>query len=88
MRRARGARRGPRAALGVAMADEAARDGDADELATQLADIGATLTLKAGPLFLLADSAGEIGPQTAPGRDRGLGLYFRDCAISTRRRCA
>ena len=42
--------------------------------------IGATLTLKEGPLFLLTDQSGEIPPQAGPSPDsaRGLGLYFHD----------
>ncbi|HET8630974.1 MAG TPA: glycogen debranching N-terminal domain-containing protein, partial [Thermomicrobiales bacterium] len=41
-------------------------------------DIGAALTLKEGPVFLLTDQDGEIPPQTQPHRNRGLGLYFHD----------
>lgn len=49
-----------------------------DELAIRQSDIGAALTLKEGPLFLLTDRAGDIPPQTGRGKDRGLGLYFHD----------
>lgn len=41
-------------------------------------DLGATVTLKEGALFLLSDQSGEIPPQTHPGQNRGLGLYFHD----------
>ncbi|HEX5502352.1 MAG TPA: glycogen debranching N-terminal domain-containing protein [Thermomicrobiales bacterium] len=41
-------------------------------------DIGATLTLKEGTVFLLTDQRGGIPPQARPHRDRGLGLYFHD----------
>ncbi|MCA1723611.1 MAG: amylo-alpha-1,6-glucosidase, partial [Thermomicrobia bacterium] len=43
-----------------------------------IADIGASLTLKQGSLFMLTDDAGDIPPQTPPQQDHGLGLYFHD----------
>ncbi|MDQ6908819.1 MAG: hypothetical protein M3176_18535, partial [Chloroflexota bacterium] len=45
---------------------------------SRIADIGASLTLKQGPLFLLTDDSGDIPPQTMGEDDRGLGLYFHD----------
>src|SRR6185437_13032337 len=41
-------------------------------------DIGASLTLKQGALFLLTDDSGDIPPQIIGEQDRGLGLYFHD----------
>jgi glycogen debranching enzyme len=49
-----------------------------DELAIRQGDLGGTLTLKGGSLFLLTDLSGDIPPQKRPGGERGLGLYFRD----------
>ncbi|MGN6810860.1 MAG: amylo-alpha-1,6-glucosidase [Thermomicrobiales bacterium] len=49
-----------------------------DHLAIRQSDLGTPITLKEGPLFLLTEQSGEIPPQTAPGHDRGLGLYFHD----------
>ncbi|MFN8512920.1 MAG: glycogen debranching N-terminal domain-containing protein [Thermomicrobiales bacterium] len=49
-----------------------------DDLTIRADDIGATLTLKEGPLFLLTDLAGAIPPQVGTGRKQGLGLYFHD----------
>ncbi|MGI8854352.1 MAG: glycogen debranching N-terminal domain-containing protein, partial [Thermomicrobiales bacterium] len=43
-----------------------------------VADIGASLTLKQGPLFMLTDDSGDIPPQIIGEHDRGLGLYFHD----------
>jgi glycogen debranching enzyme len=43
-----------------------------------VADIGASLTLKQGSLFLLTDDSGDIPPQIIGKHDRGLGLYFHD----------
>ena len=47
---------------------------------SRMSDMGPTLTLKEGPLFLLADHSGEIPPQAGAGAEsaRGLGLYFHD----------
>lgn len=49
-----------------------------DELAIRQSDLGGSLTLKGGALFLLTDQAGNIPPQTGSGRNGGLGLYFHD----------
>jgi glycogen debranching enzyme len=49
-----------------------------DHLAIRQSDLGTPITLKEGPLFLLTEQSGEIPPQTVPGHDRGLGLYFHD----------
>ena len=43
-----------------------------------VADIGASLTLKQGALFMLTDDSGDIPPQIIGAHDRGLGLYFHD----------
>ena len=43
-----------------------------------VADIGASLTLKQGALFMLTDDSGDIPPQIIGEHDRGLGLYFHD----------
>jgi glycogen debranching enzyme len=41
-------------------------------------EIGASLTLKQGSLFMLVDDSGDIPPQIVGQHDRGLGLYFHD----------
>jgi glycogen debranching enzyme len=41
-------------------------------------DIGASLTLKQGSLFMLTDDSGDIPRQIIGTHDRGLGLYFHD----------
>src|SRR6476620_11039847 len=43
-----------------------------------VAEIGASLTLKQGALFMLTDDSGDIPPQIIGEHDRGLGLYFHD----------
>ncbi len=53
-----------------------------------VADIGASLTLKQGALFLLTDDSGDIPPQVIGEHDRGLGLYFHDMRHLMRRRSA
>jgi glycogen debranching enzyme len=47
---------------------------------SRTSDIGPTLTLKEGALFLLTDQSGEVPPQAGSSADsaRGLGLYFHD----------
>src|SRR5687767_14364236 len=49
-----------------------------DELAIRMSDIGGTLTLKEGALFLLTDQVGDIPSQARLGGNWGLGLYFHD----------
>jgi len=47
---------------------------------SRMNDLQATLTLKEGSLFLVADQSGEIPPQAGEEatNSRGLGLYFHD----------
>ena len=59
---------------------------DPDPLGTHSADLGGTTTLKAGGLFLVTQTSGEVpAPSTRTGR-HGLGLYFHDTRFLNEKR--
>ena len=67
-------------------AADAATVPDSDPLGTHSADLGGTTTLKAGALFLVTQTSGEVPAQSAHTGRHGLGLYFHDTRFVNEKR--
>src|SRR4026208_219920 len=67
-------------------AADAATVPDSDPLSTHSADLGGPTTLKAGALFLVPQTSGEVPAQSAHTGRHGLGLYFHDTRFLNEKR--
>ena len=68
------------------MAADAATVPDSDPLGTHSADLGGTTTLKAGALFLVTQTSGDVPAQSAHTGRHGLGMYFHDTRFLNEKR--
>ena len=67
-------------------APDEATEPDPDPLGTHSADLGGTTILKAGALFLVTQTSGDVPAQSAHTGRHGLGLYFHDTRFVNEKR--